>query len=158
VRLMPVASTTCLIDGLDMPPCSHITDMVVNGKVRGSANAAVRELTYHPDMDEKVPHYLKEWRTTKRPGFEPMTQQELADKLDTSKSVISDMERGELQLSPKWLRRIAPILKTQPGHILDHDPADLDSDIIDIWAHIDVGDRDQAMRVLKSFVKNTSNG
>lgn len=104
-------------------------------------------------MDEKVPHYLKEWRK-----FRGMTQQELADALETSKSVISDMERGELQLSPKWLRRIAPILETQPGHILDHDPNDLDNDIIDIWAHIDVGDRDQAIRVLKSFVKTGTNG
>jgi transcriptional regulator with XRE-family HTH domain len=104
-------------------------------------------------MDEKVPHYLKEWRK-----FRGMTQQELADALETSKSVISDMERGELQLSPKWLRRIAPILETQPGHILDHDPAELDSDIIDIWSHIDKRDRDQAIRVLRSFVKTgTSN-
>lgn len=99
-------------------------------------------------MDDKVPHYLKEWRK-----FRGLTQQELADALDTSKSVISDMERGELQLSPKWLRRIAPILQAQPGHILDHDPRELDNDIIDIWAHIAERDRDQAIRVLKSFVK-----
>lgn len=104
-------------------------------------------------MDEKVPHYLKEWRK-----FRGMTQQELADRLDTSKSVISDMERGELQLSPKWLRRIAPILETQPGHILDHDPATLDNDIIDIWSHIDLRDRDQAIRVLRSFVKTGTQG
>lgn len=86
-----------------------------------------------------------------------MTQQELADALDTSKSVISDMERGELQLSPKWLRRIAPILKTQPGHILDYDPAQVDTDIIDIWSRIDATDRDQAVRVLRSFVKTGTN-
>lgn len=147
---MPVASTTCRMDGFDMPPCSHITDTMSTVKVRRSANAAVRDLTYHPDMDDKVPHYLKEWRK-----FRGMTQQELADALDTSKSVISDMERGELQLSPKWLRRIAPILQTQPGHILDHDPADLDNDIIDIWAHIDVDKRDTALNVLRQFVTKT---
>lgn len=133
-------------------PCSHITDTIANEKVRRSLNAPVRELTYHPIMDEKVPHYLKEWRK-----FRGMTQQELADALETSKSVISDMERGELQLSPKWLRRIAPILKTQPGHILDHDPAEIDNDIIDIWSHIDQRDRDQAIRVLRSFVKSGTN-
>jgi transcriptional regulator with XRE-family HTH domain len=101
-------------------------------------------------MDEKVPHYLKEWRK-----FRGMTQQDLADRLETSKSVISDMERGELQLSPKWLRRIAPILETQPGHILDHDPNELDSDIIDIWAHIDLDKRETAINVLKQFVTKT---
>lgn len=86
-----------------------------------------------------------------------MTQQDLADALETSKSVISDMERGQLQLSPKWLRRIAPILDTQAGYILDHDPNDLDSDIIDIWSHIDARDRDQAARVLRQFIKTGTN-
>jgi transcriptional regulator with XRE-family HTH domain len=99
-------------------------------------------------MPEKLPHYLREWRK-----FRKMTQQELADAVDTSKSVISDMERGELQLSPKWLRKLAPVLKTQPGHILDYDPNEMDSDIIDIWSRIPDGDRDQAARVLRSFVR-----
>jgi transcriptional regulator with XRE-family HTH domain len=145
---MPVASTTCLMVGLVTPPCSHMTDTNSSGKVRLSANALRNELSYIPDVTERPPHYLREWRK-----FRGMTQQELADALDTSKSVISDMERGELQLSPKWLRRIAPILKTQPGHILDYDPAQVDTDIIDIWSRIDATDRDQAVRVLRSFVK-----
>jgi transcriptional regulator with XRE-family HTH domain len=104
-------------------------------------------------MGDGLPHYLREWRK-----FRGMTQQELADALDTSKSVISDMERGELQLSPKWLRRIAPILKTQPGYILDHDPAELDNDIIDIWSHIDAKDRARAANVLRQFMKTANKG
>lgn len=102
-------------------------------------------------MQRHVPHYLKEWRE-----FRQMTQQELADAIDTHKSVISDMERGKLQLSPKWLNRFAPVLQTQPGHILDHDPNDLDSDIIDIWAHIPKESRAQAAAVLKTFQKKTA--
>lgn len=103
-------------------------------------------------MDEKAPHYLKEWRKFRR-----MTQQELADAVGTSKSVISDMERGELQVSPKWLRRLAPALQTQPGHLLDHDPESLDSDIIDIWSRIDIRERAQAARVLEAFTKSGTN-
>lgn len=129
-----------------------MTDTISSTKVRVLPNAHFRELTYIADMAERPPHYLREWRK-----FRGMTQQELADALDTSKSVISDMERGELQLSPKWLRRIAPILKTQPGHILDYDPAQVDTDIIDIWSRIDATDRDQAVRVLRSFVKTGTN-
>lgn len=86
-----------------------------------------------------------------------MTQQQLADAIGTSKTVISEMERDNLQLPPKWLRKIAPVLRTQPGHILDHDPETLDSDIIDIWSHIDQRDREQAVRVLRSFVKTGTN-
>jgi transcriptional regulator with XRE-family HTH domain len=80
-----------------------------------------------------------------------MTQQELADALGTAKSVISDLERGVVQLNDKWLRRLAPVLETQPGHLLDYDPADLDTDIIDIWGKIDERDRETARRVLESF-------
>jgi hypothetical protein len=65
------------------------------------------------------------------------------------------MERDKLQLSPKWARRFAPILRTQPGYILDHDPADLDNDIIDIWAHIPDDEKDQARRVLETFTRRT---
>ncbi len=104
-------------------------------------------------MEERAPNNLKAWRTTKRSGFEPMTQQELADALGTAKSVISDLERGVVQLNDKWLRRLAPVLKTQPGHILDYAPDDVDNDIHDIWDSIDLDDRPQAIRVLRSFVR-----
>lgn len=97
-------------------------------------------------MDDKAPNNLRAWRK-----FNKMTQQELADAVGTAKSVISDLERGVVQLSDKWLRRLAPALKTQPGHILDYDPADLDSDIIDIWSRIDTVNKPQAVRILRAL-------
>lgn len=103
-------------------------------------------------MDERSPNHLRAWRKHRR-----MTQQQLADAAGTAKSVISDLERGVVQLSDKWLRRLAPILKTQPGYLLDYDPEDLNTDIIDIWSHIDERDREQAVRVLRSFVKTGTN-
>jgi transcriptional regulator with XRE-family HTH domain len=97
-------------------------------------------------MAERAPNNLRAWRKHNR-----LTQQELADAVGTTKSVISDLERGVVQLSDKWLRRLAPVLKTQPGHILDYDPADLDSDIIEIWAHLGERDRDMARRMLQGL-------
>lgn len=99
-------------------------------------------------MTDKPPHFLREWRT-----FRKMTQQQLADAIDTSKSAISDLERGNLQLSPKWLTRLAPVLETQPGYILDHHPEELDNDVFDIWNRIEERDRMQAIKVLQSFVR-----
>ena len=99
-------------------------------------------------MTERAPNNLRAWRK-----FRKMTQQELADRVGTAKSVISDLERGVVQLNDKWLRKLAPVLETQPGHLLDYDPEELDTDIIDIWSHIDQRDRDQAVRVLRSFVR-----
>lgn len=84
-----------------------------------------------------------------------MTQQELADALDTTKSVISDLERGVVQLNDKWLRRLAPVLQTQPGIILDHAPEELDNDIVDIWAHIPVDRRAEAKAMLNILARKT---
>jgi len=94
------------------------------------------------------PNHLKAWRELRG-----MTLEQLADKVDTSPGMISMLESGDRGLSAKWLRRLAPALKTTPGHLLEHDPRDLDTDILDIWSHISLRDREQARRVLRSFVK-----
>lgn len=140
--------------GLSMAPCTIISDKRSSGNIRHSLNAVVRALSYYPDMAANSPNHLKAWRKTARPGFDPMTQQELADALGTAKSVVSDLERGVVQLNDKWLRRLAPVLKTQPGYILDHDPNDLDNDIIDIWSRIKLVDRPRAVAVLEALTKN----
>lgn len=101
-------------------------------------------------MEDRAPNHLRAWRKFRR-----MTQQELADKVGTAKSVISDLERGVVQLSDKWLRKLAPALQTQPGHILDYAPEDLDTDIIDIWSRIDGDQREQAAAVLRTFQRRT---
>lgn len=104
-------------------------------------------------MTDRPPHFLRQWRQSRK-----LTQQELADKLETSKSVVSDMERFVLQMSPKWARRFADALDTQPGHILDHDPEELPSDVFDIWSKIAKEDRPQAAKVLRSFMRTGTGG
>jgi transcriptional regulator with XRE-family HTH domain len=126
-------------------------DTASSGFVHDPGNDTMNSLIYLRDVEERPPHFLREWRK-----FRNMTQQELADAVGTSKTVVSEMERGNLQLSPKWLRRFAPVLKTQPGHILDHDPADLDNDIIDIWSRIPDRDKDQARRVLEALTRRSA--
>lgn len=98
------------------------------------------------------PNYLRKWRE-----FREMSQEELAAKVDTTASVISMLEQGERGLSAKWLRRLAPALKTSPGHLLEHDPNDLPTDIIDIWSHIPEVDRATARRILETFKTGTDN-
>lgn len=118
-----------------------------SSEVHKFGNDFVHAPAYLVRMDDKrPPHYLKEWRKHRK-----LTQEQLAEKVGTSKSQISELERYNLQLSPKWLNKIGPVLEVQPGHILDHDPADLDSDIIDIWTRIPQRDRAQAAKVLRSF-------
>ncbi|MBC6981410.1 helix-turn-helix domain-containing protein [Caulobacter sp. 17J80-11] len=90
-------------------------------------------------------HYLREWREYRR-----LTQEQLAEKVGTSKSVISELETKR-ELSGKWLRRLAPALDTSAGYLLDHDPEKLPTSILDIWADIPEENRGAAVRMLESL-------
>jgi transcriptional regulator with XRE-family HTH domain len=94
------------------------------------------------------PNYLRAWRT-----FRKMTQEALADRVGTNANMIQYLETGERGLSAKWLRKLAPALKTTPGLLLDHDPHELDSDIIDIWVNADRRQRHQIAEITKTLVK-----
>jgi len=98
------------------------------------------------------PNFLRDWRLFRR-----MTQDELAAAVDTTAAVISLLETGQRQLSAKWLRRLAPALRTTPGFLLDHHPEDLASDVLEIWAAIPDADRPQAMRILETFRRTGTN-
>lgn len=105
-------------------------------------------IDYPANMDGEDRNYLRAWRE-----FRKMKQEELAEKVGTTKAVISLLENEKRPLSSKWLRKLAEALETQPGHILDHDPNELPSDVFDIWSRIAERDREQAARVLRSFDK-----
>ncbi len=80
-----------------------------------------------------------------------MTQARLAEAVGTTGAVISLLESGDRGLSDKWLRLLAPVLGTRPGHLLEVDPADVSTDILDIWADIPEDRRQQARNVLATF-------
>ena len=94
-------------------------------------------------------NHLRAWREFRR-----MTQVQLADAVGTKGSVISLLESGDRRLSDKWLRRLAPTLQTTPGHLLDYDPEDVPTDLLEIWASIPEDRRAQAIEVLNTFRKS----
>lgn len=96
----------------------------------------------------KSSNHLKAWRE-----FRNMTQGGLAQAIGTTGSVISLLESGDRRLSDKWLRRLAPALGTSPGHLLDHDPESLPTDLLEIWASIPEDRKAQAIEVLSTFRK-----
>jgi transcriptional regulator with XRE-family HTH domain len=102
-------------------------------------------------LKNRPPHYLRHWREFRR-----MTQGDLADKAGTTKGVISLLENGERRLSDKWARRLAPLLKVQPGWLLDHDPESMSGSVLEIWSHIPQDRHSQALEVLKTFAKKAS--
>jgi transcriptional regulator with XRE-family HTH domain len=94
------------------------------------------------------PNYLRDWR-----AYRKLTQQELADAVGTNANMIQYLESGERGLSAKWLRRLAPVLDTTPGMILDHNPNELDSDVVDIWATASARQKRQLSDVARALVK-----
>lgn len=105
------------------------------------------------EADPPEKNHLRAWRE-----FRHLTQDELAEASETNASVISLLESGARKLSPKWLRKLAPILNTSPGYLLDHDPNDLPTAILDVWADIPEESRPQALRVLESFKRTGTEG
>lgn len=98
-------------------------------------------------------NYLKQWREHAKgaDGKSPMTQEELADKVGTTKSVISLLENEKRPLSAKWLRKFADALGTTPGRILDIDPDGDDAQMANAWDELNKRDRPRALRVLRSL-------
>ena len=99
------------------------------------------------------PNNLKAWRE-----FRGMSQEALAAKVDTTGSVISMLESGERGLSAKWLRKLAPALKITPGHLLDHDPNEMPSDILEIWMNADPAQKRQLASVAAAIVRSGTDG
>lgn len=98
------------------------------------------------DMDHDEPNHLRAWRKMRK-----LTQQQLADKCEppTSKSVIAALENGDMGLTAKWLRKLAPALGTTPGFLLDHDPGDLDRTLLEAAVDVPQERRQEAVDLLK---------
>lgn len=134
-----------------MPPLSQIvtSDATPNlHNLCGAFDFTECDIARMDDSKNGGPNFLKAWRE-----FRKLTQQELADLVDTNANMIGYLESGERGLSAKWLRRLAPALDTTPGMLLDHDPGELDSDVIDIWAHADKRQKVQLSEIAKALTK-----
>jgi transcriptional regulator with XRE-family HTH domain len=106
-------------------------------------------LTPQPDPDDvagKPPNNLRAWREYR--GF---TVAELAKKSGLGASTISEMESGASDISSKLLQALAPALNTMPGYILDHDPNDINPELLETFRSIPKDRRDQALEILKTF-------
>ena len=116
-------------------------------------NIQIADLDVQRVADDYTPphHYLREWREFKR-----LTQEQFAELLGTSKSQISDLENSNRGLGYKWLWKASEALKIRPGFILEHDPEELPTDIIEIWATIPEGDRQKARAILETLTIKAS--
>jgi transcriptional regulator with XRE-family HTH domain len=139
---------------LCIPPKSHTVILKATPlrknyhSLFGASRIAICDNADMAEDKNAGPNHLQAWRV-----FRDMTQAELAEKVGTSQNMIGYLESGERGLSAKWLRRLAPALKTTPGMLLDHDPSELSADILDIWGAADVRQRRQIADIAKTIVR-----
>jgi transcriptional regulator with XRE-family HTH domain len=91
-------------------------------------------------------NHLRAWRELR-----DMTQESLASKVGTTAAVISLLENGQRGLSASWLHRLAPVLKTSPGFLLDYQPDDLTTEMMNLWSNIPEQNLPKAIAVLRSL-------
>lgn len=91
-------------------------------------------------------NYLRAWREHRG-----LTQEKLGEMAQTTGAVIGLLETGERGLSDKWLRLLAPLLGTRPGYLLEVDPHDVGTEILEVWADIPEEDRRRLMPTLEAF-------
>lgn len=101
------------------------------------------------------PNHLRAWREYMR-----MTQEELAAACvpPTTGSVISLLEEGDRGLSLKWLRRLAPALKTRPGYLADYDPNTADTLSLEMIARLDPKQKEQVKEIIATFLRDGTTG
>ena len=148
---MPTASLSSLGDGLTIPDLSQIVTRNASPYFHNLCGAAFFTEcdTARMDSDKNGgPNHLRAWRE-----FRGLSQSQLAELVDTNANMIGYLESGERGLSAKWLRRLAPALRTTPGMLLDHDPNDLPSDIHDIWVRGTERERRQITEIARTLVK-----
>jgi len=117
-----------------MPSLSQIVSSNAIAKFHNLCGDERADLLQNGGMDDDDknggPNHLRAWRMHRN-----LTLAELATRVGTNANMIGYLEAGERGLSAKWLRKLADALDTTPGMILDHDPNDLDGDILEIWAN-----------------------
>jgi transcriptional regulator with XRE-family HTH domain len=91
------------------------------------------------------PNRLREWRRIRG-----LTQDQLAQKVGTTKAVISNLERGDRGLSADWLLKLGPALGVDPGALLPGSEA-LPAELAAVWAQIPEDRRALALATLKAF-------
>lgn len=96
--------------------------------------------------------FLREWRKHRQ-----LTQERLADRLGVSKQHISDLERGRRQYNQALLEAAAEALTCDPADLIMRDPGAPEA-IWSIWDQIPPVDRDQALKVLISFIPDKKIG
>jgi transcriptional regulator with XRE-family HTH domain len=133
-----------------MPHMFAIHEHKSSGKDRQNCNDRKNAMIYKGCMigDHTTKLFLREWRQLKG-----LTQDQLAERLNTSKSVISELESGKKRWNQDHLGELAFALGCDPEDLLHPGPRPKDPNepFIMIWNSIPDDLKPQALRVLQAL-------
>lgn len=136
---------------------SHIALYEARGNPRNNVSDTQSPSAQAVRMPRKVSkapaNHLRAWRE-----YRGLSQEALAVLVGTAGNVIGLLETGERGLSDKWLRKLAPVLGTTPGRLLDYSPDDLDSAYLEAALGVAKEDRPQVLQIISTFKKTGTDG
>lgn len=153
---MPTSSASLMYSGgVSMSRHSQTANVSASPDCRRTGNAFAAAVSQTADMDKSEdknggPNHLRAWMR-----YKDVNGQQLAERLggNVTPGMVSDLANSNRALSAKWLRRLAEALGTTPGMLLDHDPTELPSDIMEIWGTANAEQRRQLVDVAKALVR-----
>jgi transcriptional regulator with XRE-family HTH domain len=91
--------------------------------------------------------FLRQWRE-----YRNLTQDDLAERLGTSKASISRIEAGQQAYTQDFLEACADALRTDPASLLMRNPTDEEA-VWSLWDKAKVGDRKMIENIVRSVIK-----
>jgi transcriptional regulator with XRE-family HTH domain len=105
-----------------------------------------QRIGYRPKRARRLT-FIKQWREHRN-----LTQDELAERLETSKASISRIEGGQQAYTQDFLEACADALRTDPASLLMRDPTDNEA-VWSIWDRAKTGERQMIEEIVRTVVK-----
>lgn len=152
---MPASRARSEVLSFPMSRYSQFANVIATLNIRNTGNYSLGHLSHNANMNDEEdknggPNHLRAWMK-----YRKMKGVDLANALggNVTPGMVSDLANSKRALSAKWLRRLAPALDTTPGMLLDHDPNDLDSDMVEVWATASTRQKKQINEIAKTILK-----
>lgn len=127
----------------------HTSSVFYTAGVLAAPKPGAQDNSMAKKTKKRRPTFIKEWRKHRA-----LTQEQLGERLDLTQATVARIERGDIAYTQPVLEAMADALNCSPADLIMRDPSHAGS-IWSIWDQIPAVQRDQAVKVLETFIKKT---